>query len=139
MRRRSEAGQGRLAARRRRLRRVGGRVQTTEGDVREPFRDITLHTGGHRAVADRCLGSGDHVPHKRARNADFPNADAYQMLACCTRLGLGRGFLVYADLDGASPGTSAIRNSAVEIRRRSDAWLPVSLSSPTPVGPSHCW
>lgn len=34
--------------------------------------------------------------HKPLTDARFPNADAYQMLACCTALQLDRGFLIYA-------------------------------------------
>jgi 5-methylcytosine-specific restriction enzyme subunit McrC len=37
------------------------------------------------------------------------------MLAYCTALGLRRGYLVYADLDGTSPGTTTVRNADVEI------------------------
>lgn len=53
--------------------------------------------------------------YKRATSKRYPNADAYQMLAYCTRLGLRRGFLVYADLDGARPSTDVVRNADVEI------------------------
>lgn len=70
--------------------------------------DLTWWMGGAcRAVID--------AKYKRAVNADYPNVDAYQMLAYCTRLGLERGFLVYADMGGAEPSRSVVRNVGVEI------------------------
>ena len=70
--------------------------------------DITWWSG------DRCLGVID-AKYKRTTNDDYPNADAYQMLAYCTRLGLQHGLLVYADLDGRSNGSTIIRNAGIEI------------------------
>ena len=54
--------------------------------------------------------------YKRARGARHANADVYQMLAYCTRLGLGEGWLVYADLDGAAPRSRTVRNAGVTIQ-----------------------
>ena len=62
----------------------------------------------------QCLAVVD-AKYKRVVNQSYPNADAYQMLAYCLRLGLRRGFLVYADLDGDRPGKTKIRNAGVEI------------------------
>jgi 5-methylcytosine-specific restriction enzyme subunit McrC len=53
--------------------------------------------------------------YKRTTSDDYPNADAYQMLAYCTRLELQRGLLVYADIDGQSIGSTVIRNAGIEI------------------------
>jgi 5-methylcytosine-specific restriction enzyme subunit McrC len=51
--------------------------------------DLTWRAGGAvRAVVD--------AKYKRLADRRFPNADAYQMLAYCTALGLERGWLVYA-------------------------------------------
>lgn len=70
--------------------------------------DITWVSGGrHLAVVD--------AKYKRSRGDDFPNADAYQMLAYCTRLGLRRGWLVYADLDGSAGGTSVVSGNGTAI------------------------
>jgi len=70
--------------------------------------DITWWRGGDcAAVLD--------AKYKRTKNDDYPNADAYQMLAYCTRLGLPRGYLVYADLDGAQPRNDIISNADIEI------------------------
>lgn len=70
--------------------------------------DITWWAGGRsRAVID--------AKYKRTTSADFPNADAYQMLAYCTRLGLADGHLVYADLDGSQPAVRTIENAGVRI------------------------
>lgn len=62
----------------------------------------------------RCAAVID-AKYKRAKSENYPNADAYQMFAYCTRLGLRRGYLVYADLDGKDAGRSVIRNSGIEI------------------------
>ena len=62
----------------------------------------------------RCAAVID-AKYKRAKSENYPNADAYQMFAYCTRLGLRRGYLVYADLDGRDAGRSVIRNSGIEI------------------------
>jgi 5-methylcytosine-specific restriction enzyme subunit McrC len=94
--------------------RYGGSVQPqhrlaldeNEQIVMKP--DLTWHQNGSpQAVID--------AKYKRATNTDFPNADAYQMLAYCTALGLRRGHLVYADLDGDQPGTSRVRNTDIEL------------------------
>ena len=63
----------------------------------------------------RCLAVID-AKYKRVREARYPNADAYQMLAYCTRLGLGEGWLVYADLDGGRASAQVVRNAGVTIR-----------------------
>jgi 5-methylcytosine-specific restriction enzyme subunit McrC len=73
--------------------------------------DITWVAGGrHLAVVD--------AKYKRSTSDDFPNADAYQMLAYCTRLGLRRGWLIYANLDGSAGGTSVVSGNGTEIVMR---------------------
>ena len=62
----------------------------------------------------RCQAVVD-AKYKRANDARHPNADAYQMLAYCTRLGLDEGWLVYADLDGGVPRSRTVRNAGVTI------------------------
>ena len=96
------------------MRPLGGRIEgqhETTLDMADQIvmkPDITWWQGGRcRAVLD--------AKYKRATNDDYPNADAYQMLAYCTRLGLPRGYLVYVDLNGAEPGSDVIRNNGVEI------------------------
>lgn len=64
--------------------------------------------------AGRCVAVID-AKYKRTVNSDYPNADAYQMLAYCTRLGLRRGLLIYADTDGRSGGSTTVRNAGIEI------------------------
>ena len=54
--------------------------------------------------------------YKRVRNDRHPNADAYQMLAYCTRMGLETGWLIYAGLSGERPVSRVIRNAGVTIR-----------------------
>ena len=44
-----------------------------------------------------------------------PNADVYQMLACCIRLRLQEGWLVYADLDSAAPASTVVPHAGVTI------------------------
>lgn len=99
---------------RRAMKPLGGRVEgqhRTALDLSERIAmkpDITWWRGGDcAAVLD--------AKYKRTKNDDYPNADAYQMLAYCTRLGLPRGYLVYADLDGAQPRNDIIRNADIEI------------------------
>jgi len=96
------------------LERMGGRAQgqhKTTLDLDETLTmrpDLTWWRGG------RCAAVID-AKYKRTTSTEFPNADAYQMLAYCTRLGLSTGFLVYADLDGGKPGATVVRNARIEI------------------------
>ena len=53
--------------------------------------------------------------YKRTTSKDYPNADGYQMLAYCTRLGLRRGWLVYADLGEEASETTIVRGLGTEI------------------------
>ena len=62
----------------------------------------------------QCMAVID-AKYKRAKSADFPNADIYQMLAYCKRLNLQRGYLVYADLNGGEPGVCTILHSDIQI------------------------
>lgn len=64
--------------------------------------------------SNRCLAVID-AKYKRTKGSDIPNADIYQMLAYCNRLGLDRGHLVYADLDGEKPCTHVVVNAGIEI------------------------
>lgn len=82
------------------LARHGGRLEpqrTTHLDVERRIAlrpDLTwLVSGSVRAVVD--------AKYKRIADRRFPNADAYQLLAYCTALGLDRGYLVYAKDAGA--------------------------------------
>ena len=54
--------------------------------------------------------------YERVRHASYPNADAYRMLARCTRPGLEEGWLTYADLDGGRASARVVRNAGVTIR-----------------------
>ena len=62
----------------------------------------------------RCSAVVD-AKYKRTTSQDYPNADAYQMLAYCTRLRLGRGWLVYADMGEEAGGTTIVRGPGTEI------------------------
>ena len=85
------------------------RTTLDEGDEIGLLPDITWWRDGRcRAVVD--------AKYKRVSNASYPNADAYQMLAYCTRLGLDEGWLIYADLDGGRTASQVIRNAGVTIR-----------------------
>jgi 5-methylcytosine-specific restriction enzyme subunit McrC len=57
--------------------------------------------------------------YKPLDDARFPNADAYQMLAYCTSLRLGRGYLVYAKDAIGKERTHHVRNSGPRIEVRS--------------------
>lgn len=81
-----------------------------EADTISMYPDITWWRDGRcRAVID--------AKYKRVQNASYPNADAYQMLAYCTRLGLGEGWLVYAALEGSPEPSRVIRNAGRPARR----------------------
>lgn len=52
--------------------------------------------------------------YKAEKPAGFPNADLYQMLAYCTVLGLGEGYLIYAK--GNEEGrVHTVRNAGITI------------------------
>ncbi len=73
--------------------------------------DITWWSGTN------CLAVAD-AKYKALELKGMPNADAYQMLAYCTALGLERGFLVYANDSGEDPRSHRVRNSdcVIEVR-----------------------
>ena len=73
--------------------------------------DITWWAGAS------CLAIAD-AKYKALELKGMPNADAYQMLAYCTALGLERGFLVYANDSGERPRSHQVRNSdrLIEVR-----------------------
>ena len=66
--------------------------------------DLTWWSGA------RCLAVAD-AKYKALSYKAMPNADAYQMLAYCTALGLPRGYLVYANDSGEEPRNHLIRNA----------------------------
>ncbi len=55
--------------------------------------------------------------YKAEKPAGFPNADVYQMLAYCTRLGLPTGWLVYAKGNEAG-ATHEVVGAGIEVRAR---------------------
>lgn len=90
--------------------RVDGQRRThlDEADTVLMKPDVTWWSG------DRCLAVID-AKYKRTTSDDYPNSDAYQMLAYCTRLGLRRGVLVYAEADGHPGEPTIVRNAGIEI------------------------
>jgi 5-methylcytosine-specific restriction enzyme subunit McrC len=73
--------------------------------------DLTWwHGGACRAVID--------AKYKPLTDRRFPNADAYQMLAYCTALGLNRGYLVYAKDAGEAERNHVIKNAGKVIHVR---------------------
>jgi 5-methylcytosine-specific restriction enzyme subunit McrC len=84
--------------------------------------DITLWRAG------RCLGIVD-AKYKRLADERFPNADAYQMLAYCTALGLRDGTLVYAhdpsedDRTHHLVGGTTLRVRTVDVEAEPDGLL----------------
>jgi len=98
------------------------RLQATDSlddDRRLPIRPdvVWFHGGRPRAVVD--------AKHKALRPAGMPNADAYQMLAYCTALGLPRGYLVYAKDSAEGVQDLAVKNTECEICVRAlDVELP---------------
>jgi 5-methylcytosine-specific restriction enzyme subunit McrC len=99
------------------LQAYGGEVQfqntlRLDEDGHVPIRPdvIWQRTGKPQAVID--------AKYKALRPTGMPNADAYQMLAYCTALGLRRGFLVYAKDSGEQSRNLTIKNTRCEIRVR---------------------
>jgi 5-methylcytosine-specific restriction enzyme subunit McrC len=88
--------------------RLQWRSRLDQADRVEIRPDVTWWRAGRpRAVID--------AKHKSIGTAGVPNEDAYQMLAYCTALGLGRGYLVYAKDNNDQPLDLAVRNSTCEI------------------------
>ena len=96
------------------LARHGGEVQAQHVTALDEGAAITMKPDITWWHGDRCRAVID-AKYKRVRNASYPNADAYQMLAYCTRLGVPEGWLVYADLDGSAPVSQVVRNAGVTI------------------------
>lgn len=71
---------------------------------------IWRQSGSPHAVID--------VKYKAPRPTGMANADAYQMFAYCTALGLSQGFLVYAKNSGEQIRILTIKNTGCEIRVR---------------------
>ena len=76
------------------------------------------------AHSDHVSGAGHGRPtavvdakYKAEKPAGFPNADVYQMLAYCTRLGLPMGWLVYAKGNEAG-ATHEVVGAGIEVRAR---------------------
>ncbi len=100
------------------LERHGGRLiaQPRAGylDAEQTIRlipDLLWSEGGvSRAVID--------AKYKRLSDERFPNADAYQMLAYCTALGLDRGYLVYAKNEGERIRDHTVANAGKTIHVR---------------------
>ncbi|MET7297669.1 restriction endonuclease [Embleya sp. NPDC005575] len=65
---------------------------------------------------DGTPGAVVDAKYKAEKNKKFPNADAYQMLAYCTALGLPRGHLIYA-AGGDAPPERTIRRTGMKLLR----------------------
>lgn len=92
----------------------GGRIESQHSIALDENERVKMRPDITWWQSGRCMAVID-AKYKRATNADYPNADIYQMLAYCKRLKLQRGYLVYADLNGEEPGTCTIRNSDIQI------------------------
>lgn len=102
------------AALRRELEKYGGRVDGQRSMYLDEDDTILLKPDITWWFGDRCRAVVD-AKYKQTQPDDFPNADAYQLLAYCTRLGLQRGFLVYADVEGHSERSVVVRKSDITI------------------------
>jgi 5-methylcytosine-specific restriction enzyme subunit McrC len=99
------------------LQRYGGDVQFQN--------TLKLDEGGHIPIRPDVIWRRSGRPqavidakYKALRPTGMPNADAYQMLAYCTALGLHCGFLVYANDSGEQARNLTIKNTSCEIRVR---------------------
>jgi 5-methylcytosine-specific restriction enzyme subunit McrC len=102
------------AALRKELERVDGQVRGQERVYLDEAGTVLMKPDITWWRRGRCSAVID-AKYKRATSQDYPNADAYQMLAYCTRLGLRRGWLVYADIGEASSGTTIVRGPGIEL------------------------
>jgi len=93
----------------------GGEVKAQRTTMLDEASEITMYPDLTWWIDGTCCAVID-AKYKQVHNDDYPNADAYQMLAYCTRLGLSEGWLVYADLDGGKPLSHVIREAGVTIR-----------------------
>ena len=99
---------------RKELERIGGQVRGQERVYLDEAGTVLMKPDITWWRRGRCSAVVD-AKYKRTTSQDYPNADAYQMLAYCTRLRLGRGWLVYADLGEEAGGTTIVRGPGTEI------------------------
>ena len=97
------------------LRRHGGRVELQyRGKHLDEERQISL-IPDITWWKNRKLRGVIDAKFKSLTNANFPNADAFQMLAYCSALSLPTGFLVYAHDDDRRPGDHTVASAGVTI------------------------
>lgn len=99
------------------LERIDGHVELQYGrDYLDDQRGIRLKPDITWWRRSKCVAVID-AKYKPLSDERFPNADAYQMLAYCTALGLRRGYLVYAKEAGEKKRTHDVRNAdtAIEV------------------------
>jgi 5-methylcytosine-specific restriction enzyme subunit McrC len=99
------------------MERFGGQVRAQWSGWLDGGRQIRIRPDVTWWSDERCLAVAD-AKYKALEVKGMPNADAYQMLAYCTSLGLQRGFLVYAKDSGEQPRSHTVRNSdcVIEVR-----------------------
>ncbi len=101
--------------------RAGGSVRTQDPwALDEPDLVWYADDGGSPPPGRRAAGRPAAVvdaKYKAEKPAGFPNADVYQMLAYCTRLGLPTGWLVYAKGNEAG-ATHEVVGAGIEVRAR---------------------
>jgi 5-methylcytosine-specific restriction enzyme subunit McrC len=99
------------------------RLQARGGQVLAKWTSTLDHEGGIQIEPDitwwkdsDCLAVLDAKYKSVAKGAR--SADAYQMLAYCTALGLPEGYLIYAKDIGQAAGTHTVRNTTRKIQAR---------------------
>jgi len=96
------------------LENLGGRVDGQRSMFLDEDDTIVMRPDITWWFEDRCRAVVD-AKYKVTQFDDSPNADVYQLLAYCTRLGLQKGLLVYADLGGQLERSAVVRDSGITI------------------------
>jgi 5-methylcytosine-specific restriction enzyme subunit McrC len=99
------------------LQSYGGEVKLQTSFTLDAADEVTLRPDVVWAAAGKPQAIID-AKYKALKLAGMPNADAYQMLAYCTALGLDQGFLVYAKDSEERVRNLTVRNSTCKIRVR---------------------
>jgi 5-methylcytosine-specific restriction enzyme subunit McrC len=105
------------AALREALQRFGGVVRAQWSGTLDHQRRLGIRPDITWWSGPSCLAVAD-AKYKALEFKGMPNADAYQMLAYCTALGLERGYLVYANDGGEERRSYNVRNRdcVIEVR-----------------------
>lgn len=99
------------------LREYGGEVKPQYRDWLGKSRQLPIRPDITWWRHNECVAIAE-AKYKRIATTQYPNADAYQMLAYCTALKRSRGFLIYAKQSGEENTNTKIKNADVTLAVR---------------------